>query len=513
MSTLLSSLTQYSILAVATCALATHLVFNRLEPTELPVVAAALLGPPAVFSSLPVHYYGILGGIALSYATFYATLASSVFLYRISPFHPLARYPGPFLAKVSRGYWGSIAIRGRQHVELQQLHNIYGDIVRFGPNELSFRDTSMIQPIMCAHGMPKGPMFEGRALKPPVRAFSTAALEEYEPIVAKRGAQLVEILAEKKTVDFGYWVNFLSLRLSFHPWRSAIWLSLIQSFDIMTDALFGGNLGAEMMATEDKDGVMHSFKLGFESGQIFEHLPWLGFWMRQFPKLAASARNYRAMCIERGTRRYQHGSKQKDLFYYLSNEDGSEKQTPDKATILADSSLAITAGSDTTASAEVDQFYPPEENSLDPKYHSQMPYLEAAINETMRLFPAILSGSQRSPELGSGGAAVGPHFIPENTSVRVHFWSVQRDARNFSLPETFLPERWLVAEGVEDARVAALGLTPGSLTHNVNAFTPFSTGPWNCVGKNLGLLELRCVMTHIMQRLSLRFQDGWDPAT
>ena len=86
----------------------------------------------------------------------------------------------------------------------------------------------------------------------------------------------------------------------------------------------------------------------------------------------------------------------------------------------------------------------------------------------------------------------------------MHFWSVHRDPRNFSHPETFFPDRWLIAAGLQAA--------PETLTHNPNAFIPFSFGPWNCVGKNLAMLELKCVTTHMVQRLSLRFQDGYDPA-
>ena len=86
----------------------------------------------------------------------------------------------------------------------------------------------------------------------------------------------------------------------------------------------------------------------------------------------------------------------------------------------------------------------------------------------------------------------------------MHFWSIHRDPRNFSRPDAFWPERWLIAEG----------LLPSPLedfTHNVNAFIPFSFGPYNCVGKNLAMLELRSVLVHAMQRLELRFADGWDP--
>lgn len=55
-------------------------------------------------------------------------------------FHPLARYPGPFLAKVSPIYsiWG--LFRGRWPFDVHQLHLKYGPILRLMPNELAFTD-------------------------------------------------------------------------------------------------------------------------------------------------------------------------------------------------------------------------------------------------------------------------------------------------------------------------------------------------------------------------------------
>ena len=67
--------------------------------------------------------------------------------------------------------------------------------------------------------------------------------------------------------------------------------------------------------------------------------------------------------------------------------------------VISDGALAIVAGSDTTASVlsnlfwlllrhpqyykrlqeEVDKFYPPGENALDPKHHPNMPYLESVM--------------------------------------------------------------------------------------------------------------------------------------
>ena len=110
----------------------THFIFNRWEPMEPPPVAALLVGVPALLSKLLVRHYGDLRGVPLTFAVFHLTLASSILLYRTSPFHPLARYPGPFLAKVTRWYLTGLALSGKQHLRLQELHEQYGDIVRIG---------------------------------------------------------------------------------------------------------------------------------------------------------------------------------------------------------------------------------------------------------------------------------------------------------------------------------------------------------------------------------------------
>ena len=93
-------------------------------------------------------------------------------------------------------------------------------------------------------------------------------------------------------------------------------------------------------------------------------------------------------------------------------------------------------------------------------------------------------------------------FVPEGTQVRAQLFSIQRDARYFSNPATFWPERWLIAD--------ELLPTPTGFTHNPNALLVFSHGPANCVGKNLALLEMRMVICGIMQKFDLKFEDGWD---
>ncbi|KAI0344473.1 cytochrome P450 [Trametopsis cervina] len=502
-------------------ALGAHAIFKHWEPLYIPIVIGLLVVLPAALSAPLVAQLGILQGIACTFSIFWGTLVSSIVLYRISPFHPLAGYPGPIQAKISKMWMAWIVSQGKQHLYIERLHGLYGDIVRIGPNEVSIRDVSAILPLMGPQGWPKGPMWPGRTFHNPQpgiigfrdqteharrrriwnRALNTTALKDHEPTIAKRVDQLVEVLGSQKgTVDLAQWLSFFT-------------------YDYMCDIVFGG--GSEMLRDGDKDGLWQNMKDGLDISQIYENIPWLSYYTRYIPGTARELKRFRAVCYERAERRYHAGATVKDLFYYLSNEGNVDKDTLPRSTVVSEGVIAVIAGSDTTSSAlsnafwsllrhpecykrlqaEVDHYYPPGEDALNPQHHAKMVYLDAVLNEVLRLYPVVPSGSQRSNAVGAPGKAFGPYYVPQGNQARIHFWSVQRDPRNFSNPETFYPERWLIAEGIQESSEG--------LVHNPNAFIPFSIGPANCAGKNLALQEMRMVMCHTMQKLNLQFESGW----
>lgn len=67
-------------------------------------------------------------------------------VYRIF-FHPLARYPGPVIAKLTDAYQLYHAYRGDRHLEFWRLHQRYGPAVRFGPNSLVFDSAPALKDI------------------------------------------------------------------------------------------------------------------------------------------------------------------------------------------------------------------------------------------------------------------------------------------------------------------------------------------------------------------------------
>ena len=62
----------------------------------------------------------------------WAAILTLIFMYRISALHPLATYPGPFLAKLSKLWMAYMSSRGKAHEVVRRLHIQYGEVVRIG---------------------------------------------------------------------------------------------------------------------------------------------------------------------------------------------------------------------------------------------------------------------------------------------------------------------------------------------------------------------------------------------
>ncbi|KAF9644906.1 cytochrome P450 [Thelephora ganbajun] len=512
-------------------ALLTHMYFKRYEPQSPKHALSILLGIPSFLLLLAAHAgrtpasglstLEVLGTLA----TYFATLIGSIAAYRVSPFHPLSRYPGPFIAKLSKLWMVFICSTGKQHEYYAYLHKKYGDIVRSGPNEVVIRDPSVILPLMGTTGWGKSSHWVGRTLSAPIppliairdgpehakrrrtwnRGFNPTAMRQYEPMVHKKVLRLVEVIVQRGQVDLGEMLDYFAL-------------------DAMTDMALGG--GTDMIYEGDPEGLWHLIEAGMRTATLIGHIPWVGRYVKSLPGVGTDLKRFRAFAMQKFLIRKNEGSGHKDLFYHLADEAGIEKQPIPTPVALSDSGLVVVAGSDTTATvlsslffyllrdqkkferlrAEVDRFYP-QGDQITTEHFGEMDYLEACINEALRLSPPVPSGSPRAAlhPNPSRGKMLGPYYIPEGNSACINFLAIQRDPKNFyPFPNTFWPDRWLVAKGLIE-----LPVSEGGFVHEASAFIPFSFGPGVCVGKPLALLELRMTTANLVRDLDLKFEPGY----
>ncbi|KAK7683453.1 hypothetical protein QCA50_013286 [Cerrena zonata] len=94
-------------------ALISHYIFKRWEQTDILSLAGLLLFLPSFLSTLFWNNHTTAQSLLIAFTVYYTVLAASIVLYRLSPFHPLAKYPGPLLGKISAFYLMRISLKGK----------------------------------------------------------------------------------------------------------------------------------------------------------------------------------------------------------------------------------------------------------------------------------------------------------------------------------------------------------------------------------------------------------------
>ena len=116
-------------------------------------------------------------------------------------------------------------------------------------------------------------------------------------------------------------------------------------------------------------------------------------------------------------------------------------------------------------------------------------YTEQVITEAMRLYPPAWMIGRRAV----GEQGLGDYVLPNRALVLVSPYVTQRDARHFSEPERFVPERWT---------------TEFKASLQPFVYFPFGGGSRRCIGESFAWMELILVASTIAQRWTIRAQPG-----
>ncbi|XP_036413079.1 cytochrome P450 3A27-like [Colossoma macropomum] len=137
---------------------------------------------------------------------------------------------------------------------------------------------------------------------------------------------------------------------------------------------------------------------------------------------------------------------------------------------------------------EVDRTFP-NEGPVQYDALMNLDYLEAALNESMRLYPVI----PRVERLCKKTVEIGGLTIPKGTVVVIPTYVLHRDPEYWPDPDTLIPERF-TKENKESI--------------DPYMFMPFGAGPRNCIGMRFALLAMKLAIVETLQRFDVSVCDG-----
>ncbi|KAI1499291.1 cytochrome P450 [Biscogniauxia marginata] len=434
-------------------------------------------------------------------------------------FHPLANYPGPFLARSSMlwRFWHSMG--GKFHRVIEDNHRKYGTVFRVGPNELSFASVSAFKTIYGNRSIaePKSPAPKNEWYDMLGSGFSESCVaSERDPRKASEKRALFsaaftqKALLEQENIiqrcidSFVYKVG----KLGSNPQgvNMVKWYEMI-SFDIFGELAFGESFGCVERESSH-----------FWLDMILDHLLVVNIMdnLRRYPLLVAIAKSLPSKWTtglakkqtqysrEKVKQRLQKNSNDKDFLTNLV--DKVRKGEVVEEEMVAHASTLVMAGGETTStSMAAITFYllksPASYNNLKSEIRgrynslqeiniastSQLPYLQAVIKEGMRIFPAGPQGLPRK----SLGMTVDGHFVPEGTELYVSSWTVAHDEKYFHDANSFKPERWIDPD-CEDVKEAS---------------QPFSLGPRVCIGRTFAYAQMSLELAKLVWKYDMELVD------
>ncbi|PVI05829.1 cytochrome P450 [Periconia macrospinosa] len=457
---------------------------------------------------------------------------SQVFRTKYSPLlKPQQQVPGPKLAAATGLVFFYKLMRGEEVAWENAMHKKYGEVVRLGPDRLTYisarawkdiagpgagkrlentKDRTTLGPnIHGDNSMGSEPITTVHRSRRRVYApaFSERALKLQEPLILGYLNSLLRIIKNEATSNHDTGMDMVKL------------LNCM-TFDVMADLAFGEPLGL-LEQSEYTPWVQAIFGnvIKLSISRLAREYKLFDLLLKVFtPKsVAESAHTHYNHSFDRVVKRLGRGIDigKPDIWKLAmeNNEKNENVSDLSKRQMTADAGGFMMAGTETTATllsgllflllkhpekmqrlqAEI-RALGKEDLRLETLY--KLPFMAACISEGLRVYPpAPIAFFRTTPK---GGNMICGEWIPERTRVAVPHYAAYHSPSNFKDPESFIPERWLPGAGYDSDRK--------------DAFNPFSVGPRNCIGQNLANHEMRIILATLIWHFDFELcpeSEGW----
>ncbi|KAI4121446.1 MAG: hypothetical protein LQ338_006353 [Usnochroma carphineum] len=480
----------------------TQAVYNNVV-IQITLTILAVLASPCSRTELTILKYPIASAIYNLY------------------FHPLARrLPGPKLWAASRLPFVYCLLTGQLIRRQREWHEEYGDIIRLAPDEVSFANKEAWDDIYTFRRGHKralrdkvfatapndevdnlitttDPKFHMRVRGLLSNSFTENSLRTQHPLIQHHANTLVLKLRELAAkgdarsgalVNITDWVNFFTM-------------------DVIGDLAFGEPFGCiERGEYHTWVRTLFMYLKGMSLAAAPRYYPTLEFLLQKLmpQSIIDGQLQHQQYAHERINKRLDKRSNRPDFMtpFMKNNVDFT---TMSRAEILSTFNFIIVGGAETSATVltglfnhlsrneavmrrlcdEIRGAFKREED-ITVDACKDLPYLEAVLNEGLRMCNPIPSGLPRV--VPPGGDTYCGVYLPGGTRIGVRTFTVNRSSKYFHNADTFVPERWLPT----DERPAAYA------DDQLTASRPFSVGFHACLGQRLAWVELRLVLCRLL---------------
>jgi cytochrome P450 len=319
-----------------------------------------------------------------------------------------------------------VSVSGQWHIINRTLHDRYGAIVRVAPNKISVRGEIGWKAVYAhrTQGTEEWPkaedFFSGtppdivtaptathrRMRKEIIRAFSDKAIYEQQPIFRQYSKLLLQRWRERDqtVIDLSKWLNFFT-------------------FDTFGDLAFGEPFGS-LEGGESHPWIsliFNTIKIG-KKIRFLDEFPMtkkvIMFFMPTSIKRRA-ADHYDLSITKVRKRMARDVGDRKDFISYIMKTDGTGLTDEE---MERNASTLIVAGSETTATTlsaaiyfllkrpekyarfteEIRSAFKGGDEEITLQACAALPYLQACVEEALRLFPAVPIGAPRQVTTGDG---------------------------------------------------------------------------------------------------------------
>ncbi|KAL0093833.1 cytochrome P450 [Phycomyces blakesleeanus] len=432
-------------------------------------------------------------------------------------FGPLSKIPGPFIDKFFYEPEGVLFSHiGKKSIRYLDYHEKYGPVIRVGPKTISISDKTMLKQVLVTEDLEKGPVYSilqnpgnesmfdardktyhknNRRMYSP--AFSVKYINSIEPIMRS----CTEIMAQKinsdiertkgdgeyGTVDVWYLFQCLAL-------------------DVIGESGFGSNFNT--VGDEDHP-IPQCLKKNMNGAAYFVSHPWITLLIAMSGLMTITPLATHMLEIVKDRVEGRTKRREDILQIMIDNERAKNGDKPlDIMRIARSTVMFVIVGSETTSNTtgfaiielcrspdtmkrlrdEIDAIQLPEgETTFHQDQLKNLPYLNAVLNETLRLDSITASGLERIATQDS--VLAGTVFVPKGTIVNCNILSAHRRADYWPEPLAFKPERWLPDYEHKPA---------------LDAYHPFSSGSRNCIGKSYALNEMRHTIAMIIKNYEIK---------